>query len=445
MGAPTVLHGVRLFTAGVSLVLILAASAGRTPDAAAAQRIDAGVDVETDGEPPAVAMNASGHAVALVGYRRGRVSGLALRVARAGHRFGRARFVPASRVRPGRVAPARPRAVVGVDGTTLLMWTANDESGPPPADDTFERCCRRLWAAVVDPAGHIGPAKQLSAANSGLYEFVGSVRGRRAVVAWHDQLGVRVAVADARGRFASPATLAVDPRAGPIPADFVSLAVHLADGQPRVVMFEPSGAVVELRPTPQGPVRRQLGSLPRWVSVLAVSSTADGHLLLVAEPLGASAYGGQMWIAHRRPGRPLRFSRRTLAGTNLTDPTAAIVGDGRGLVVAEGASGACRLAVLPVQSDGTVGSTHCLALAVDWKPLGLAAAASSSGQALVGALAAAPGLAQQHVFAWRVGLDGGDPRRRAVRATTPSLRASAGIDAAGNALLVWDVFAARVR
>jgi hypothetical protein len=426
-------------------MLILAVCAGRTGDAAAAQRIDAGVDVETDGEPPAVAVNASGRAVALVGYRRGRVWGLALRVAHAGHRFGHARLVPASRVRPGRVAPARPRVVVGVDGTTLLMWTMNDESGPRPPDDTFERCCRRLWAAVVDPAGHIGPASQLSAANSGLYEFVGSVRGRRAVVAWHDQVGARVAVADARGRFSSPATLAADPRVGLIPADFVPLAVHLADGQPRVVMFEPSGAVVELQPTPQGPVRRQLGALPRWVSILAVSSTADGHLLVVAEALGASAYGGQMWIGHRRPGRPLRFTQMTLAGTNLTDPAAAIVGDGRGLVVAEGASAVCPLAVLPVQSDGTVGSPHCLPLAVDWKPWGLAAAASSSGQALVGAVAATPGLAQMHVFAWRIGLNGGDPRRRAVRATTPSLRPSAGIDTAGTALLAWDVFAARVR
>jgi hypothetical protein len=421
--------------------LVLGAWTGGADGARAAQRIGAGTGAPlTPGEPTAVAVSPSGPAVALVGYRHGRVTGLGIRRARAGHRFGHARLVPASRVRRGNVAPETLRVVIGAGGRALLMWTSNDESGPIPEDTTFERCCRRLWAAVVDESGRIGPAKRLSAPG-GSFESVGSVRGRRAAVAWHDLHGLNVAVADARGRFSNPMRLLTT--ADPL-LDIELLAVHLVDGHPRLVAREPSRAIVELRSTALGPVRRELGGFPWATSVGAVSASANGNLLVVGESLTQPM---TLRIAHRRPGGQLHVSEVRWTDQFSEDVAATVTSDGRGIVLASARAGACKLVVIAVHADGRVDAPWCGLLSSRWIPGALAAAASSSGEAILGAFAAPDRYAlHARVFAWRVGLDGRPRTRRTVVRREPRYaQLTAGIDAAGRGLLGWDVFAARVR
>ena len=91
-----------------------------------------------------------------------------------------------------------------------------DGVGRVAAGTAFSRaddCCDRLWAAVLDEGGRLRPARRLSASAAqwmpvALHSFAGAVRGRRAAVAWRDPLGIRVAVADAHGRFGAAVTLA---------------------------------------------------------------------------------------------------------------------------------------------------------------------------------------------------------------------------------------------
>jgi hypothetical protein len=229
--------------------------------------------------------------------------------------------------------------------------------------------------------------------------------------------------------------------------EFLLLAVHLVDGQPRLAVREPSGALVELRSTALGPARRVLGELPSGIFVNAVSSSANGNLLVVGETFLAPHSGRLLWIAHGRPGRQLHVSEVLIRGDDRDYPAAAVTTDGRGLILTGGASTGspfCPLAVLAVQRDGRVGAPRCIPLSFEWVPQALAAAATSSGKAILGAVAV-PGLrAQTRVFAWSVGLDGRHARRRTVARGAIFSRVAAGIDAVGRGLLAWDVFAARV-
>jgi hypothetical protein len=416
-------------------------------DGSAAQRL--GASVSSEG-PPAVATSSSGRSVALVGCGRdcgvGAATALGVRIARAGRPFGPLRAVPASVERPGRVLPRDARVVIGARGRALLLWTSVDESVPAPPS-TEEGCCRRLWAAVRDESGRLRPGAQLSAPGGPAIWIAGTVRGRRAAVAWRDPAGIRVAVGDARGHFAGPATLAGEGQV---------LAVRIAHGGPRVIVLESSGTVAELSPTDRGTARRLLGAFPPRTTVEVVSSSANGYLLLVGRREEGIYPFGALRLAHRRPGSRLRFANVRIRGL-FGSRTAAIAADGRALILAAGyASRSAQqpLVVVPVDRRGRPGRVRSVPLASVWQPASLSVAASSSGDAL---LAAATYQVDKRyrphdprLFAWRIGLDGREARRTTVaryRATArPTL--TAGINHAGRASLAWDgwtgVLAARV-
>jgi hypothetical protein len=415
-------------------------------DGWAAQRL--GAPASLDG-PPAVATSSSGLSVALVGsgvdYRVGGVAALVVRVARLGRRFGTPRVVAASQSRPGRASPSDARVVIGARGRALLLWTSVDESQPAPPYSREEDCCRRLWAAVRDESGRLRPGTQLSAPGGPATSVVGSVRGRRTAVAWRDTAGIRVALSDARGRFARPATVA---REGQL------LAVRIARGHPRVAVLHASGAVAELRPTVHGTTRRLLGAFPPRTSVQAVSS-ANGYLLLVGTREEGLQPFGVLRLAHGRPGRRLRFANVRVRGLYGLQ-AAAMAADGRALVLAGGrASRSTKesLVMVPVGRRGRPGRVRAVPRSADWQPAYLAVAASSSGGALLASasyqLDSRSRPRRQRLFAWRLGLDGRGARRITVARYGAYMRPTlaAGIDHAGRASLAWDdsnVFVARV-
>jgi hypothetical protein len=416
-------------------------------DARVAQRLGAPAWLQG---PPAVATSPSGSSVALVGHGVGvgfpvDTAALAVRVARAGRPFGPPRVVSASRARRGRISPSEARVVIGARGRALLLWTSVDESRPAPPYAREEDCCRRLWAAVRDESGRLRAGTRLSAPGGPATSVVGSVRGHLAAVAWNDPVGIRVALADARGRFAPPATLAGQGQV---------LGVRIARGQPRVVVLETCGAVAELRATDRGTTRRFLGAFPPRTSVRAVSS-ATGYLLLVGTREEGLSPFGVLRLAHGRPGRRLRFTNVRVRGL-FGAPAAAIATDGRALALAGGSASRSAkqpLVVVPVDRRGRPGRVRSVPRSAGWQPGDLAVAASSSGRALLAAasyqLDKRYRPRRQRVFAWRIGLDGRGARRTTVSRYSAYARPTLtpGIDHAGRASLAWvdrEVFTARV-
>lgn len=432
------------FVIAAGLVVVMLGVAPPSADGRAPQRLGSLASLKG---PPAVATSSSGRSVALVGCGVdcgvGGLLGLGVRVAHAGSRFGPLQVVSASVAHPGRALPSDARVAIGARGRALLLWTSVDESQPaPPYAD--EGCCRRLWAAVRDESGHLRPAAQLSSPGGSATSVVGAVRGRRAAIAWRDPAGIRVALGDARGRFASTATLAREGQA---------LAVRIARGHPRVVVLETSGAVAELRPSNGATTRRFLGAFPPRTTVEAVSSAA-GHLLLVGRREEGLYPWGVLRLAHGRPGGRLRFANIRVRGLSGV-PAGAVAADGRGLVLAAGrASRSARppLVIVPVDRKGHPGRVRSVPLASVWQPGYLAVAASSSGDALLAAASyQIDKRFQPHhprVFAWRVRLDGRGARRTTVAPYSyPRPTLTPGVDDEGRASLAWGdgaVFTARV-
>jgi hypothetical protein len=435
-----------LFSVAASVVVMLVVVAAPA-ECGAVQRLGAPASLYG---PPAVATSSAGRSVALLGCGLDcgvrSAEALGIRVARAGRPFGAPRFVSASATRPGRISPSDAQVVIGARGRAVLLWTSVDESRPAPPYSRDEDCCRRLWAAVRDESGRLRAATRLSAPGGPATSVVGAVRGRRAAVAWRDPAGIRVALGDARGHFARPATLAGEGQV---------LAVRIAPGNPRVVVLEASGAVAELWPTDRGTTRRLLGAFPPRTNVETVSSAA-GHLLLIGRREEGLYPFGVLRVAHGRAGRRLRFTNvrvRWLYGLSA----AAIAADGRALVLAVGRASRSThesLVVVPVDRRGRPGRPRPVPRSSGWQPSYLAVAASSSGKALLASASYQLDRRyrphRQRVFAWRVGLDGRGAHRTTVapyRAyTRPTL--TAGIDHAGRALVAWNdwhgVLAARV-
>lgn len=425
------------FSLAAALGLVVTLGVVALPaDGRAAQRLGASASLTG---PPAVVTTSSGRSVALVGCGVdcgvGGSGALGVRVARAGRPFGPPRAVAASVARPGRVSPSDARVVIGARGRALLLWTSIDESVPSP-DSTEEGCCRRLWAAVRDESGHLRPGAQLSAPGGPATTVVGSVRGRRAAVAWRDPVGIRVAVGDSGGQFAGPATLAGEGQV---------LAVRIARGHPRVVVLESSGAVAELWPTDRGTMRRFLGAFPPRTTVEAVSS-AGGYLLLIGRREEGLYPFGLLRLAHCRPGGRLHFANVRIRGL-FSARTAAIAADGRALILAGGYASRSEqspLVVVPVDRRGRPGRVQSVPLSSVWRPGYLTVAASSSGDALLAATSdQVDRRFQSHhrrLFAWRVGLDGRGARRTTIAPYRAYARPTLTpvIDHAGRASLAWD-------
>jgi hypothetical protein len=420
----------------------VAGCVARADGARAAQRLGA-----FEAAASSIATSASGRSVALAA-RESFPYSLAVRVAGASGPFGAARVVPGSISRPRRGGPADAHVVVGAGGRALLLWRASDGSLPAPPYSRDVDCCDRLWAAVLDERGRLRPARQLSASAVrwtpvALYSFVGAVRGRRAAVAWRDPLGIRVAVADARGRFGAPVTLAGD-------GEGDVLAVRLAAAGPRVVVSAAAGAIVELRRVGAGTARRVLGSFPPGTTVGA-AATASGNMLLVGQRAEGLYPYVALRLAHRRGGGRLRFANVRVRSGNLQPYAVAIAGDGRGLVMTGSASPRRSDAVVvAVDRRGRPTAARALARSSGWDWREFAVAVSSSGRALVAAMGRI-GRRTQRVFAWRVGIDGRGARRSTVlreAAGGYSGGIGTGIGASGSGVVAWarsaGLFAARV-
>ena len=424
-------------------VVAVAGCVARVDGARAAQRLGG-----FEAAASSVATSASGRSVALAPGERFPVS-LGVRVAGTRGPFGAARVVPGSLSRPGRGSPTDAHVVVGSGGRALLLWRASDGSLPAPPYSREEDCCDRLWAAVLDEGRRLRPARQLSASAAqwtprALQSFAGAVRGSRAAVAWRDPLGIRVAVADARGRFGAAVTLA-----GADEGDV--LAVRLAAAGPRVVVSAEGGAIVELRRVGAGTARRVLGSFPPRTTV-GVAATAAGNMLLVGQRVNEGLYPYVVLrLAHRRGGGRLRFANVRVRSGNLPPYAVAIAGDGRGLVVTASASPRRRDAVVvAVDRRGRPAAPRELARSSGWDWWEFAVAASSSGRALVAAMGRV-GRRTQRVFAWQVGIDGRGADRSTVHrepAAGYSGGIGAGIGSSGSGVVAWarpdGLFAARV-
>jgi hypothetical protein len=432
---------VRLWLLRAAAVGLTAWAATTIDDARATQRLGALASA-----PQAVATSPAGRSAALTAADVLDRT-LVVRLARPGRPFGALRLIPASVSRPGRRSPSDPRVVIGAGGRALLLWRSFDQSLPAPPFSRSEDCCDRLSAAVLDEAGGLGPARRLSApavqwTSEALSSIVGAVRGRRAAVAWRDPLGIRVALADRRGSFGDPTTLA---GAGEV------LAVRLAAEGPRVVAQE-GGTVVELRAAGAGTVRRVLGSFPPRTSV-GVAATAAGHMLLVGQREEGPDPYFTLRIAYRRGGGRLRFTNVRVPGGNLQPFAVAISGDGRGLVVTRSAvAGQHRNAVVvAVDRRGRPAGPREVPRSSGWEWQEFAVAVSSSGQALLAATGSVTRRLQR-AFAWRMRLDGHRARRvTLLRDLSGGLPGGlgTGIDHAGRGIVAWgrgaSLFARRVR
>ena len=253
-----------------------------------------------------------------------------------------------------------------------------------------------------------------------------------------------MAVADARGRFGAPVTLAGDDE-GDV------LAVRLAAAGPRVVVSAAAGAIVELRRAGAGTARRVLGSFPPRTTVGA-AATASGNMLLVGQRANEGLYPYVVLrLAHRRAGGRLRFANVRVPSGNLPPYAVAIAGDGRGLVVTAAASPRRRDAVVvAVERRGRPAPPRALARSSGWDWSELAVAVSS-WVARSSRPRAASGARTQRVFAWRVGIDGRGARRSTVLrepAAGYSGGIGAGIGASGSGVVAWarsdGLFAVRV-
>jgi hypothetical protein len=200
-------------------------------------------------------------------------------------------------------------AAVDDRGAGALGWLEGDGShDPDPEDDFDEYCCMRVKGAVLRQRGGISPISRLSAAGADADSITAAMRAGRAVLAWSDRVGVRIALGTSLRGFGRARTLTTNAR---------PLAVWLtAGGVPHVMVERSVGEEWEVRLEELWPAggrvhgRVLTRTFDAGFGVHRVAVGRDGSIAFSAR---TTIGPPKLVVGYRRPGKRLHLHRLSLA------------------------------------------------------------------------------------------------------------------------------------